>query len=182
MGGIVKKKTITIGVTGSIAAYKAADLTSALVKLGHDVRVIMTESATKLIAPMTFLTLSKNPVITSLWGEAQWKPTHINLADETDLFVVVPATANFLGKYCHGIADDALTTFALSYDGAVLVAPAMNPRMWSHAAVQANSEVLRSRGVEFVGPASGVVACGDVGEGKLSTISDVVTKINNMLG
>ncbi len=178
----MKKKTITIGVTGSIAAYKAADITSALVKCGHDVKVIMTESATKLIAPMAFLTLSQNPVITSLWGETQWKPTHINLADETDLFVIVPATANFLGKYCHGIADDALTTFALSYDGAVLIAPAMNPRMWNHAAVQENFRILQSRGVEFVGPADGLVACGDTGKGKLAAVDDVVTKINNMLG
>lgn len=179
--GQMIKKTITIGVTGSIAAYKAADLTSQLGKLGYSVRVIMTDSATKLIAPMTFLTLSQNPVITSLWGDADWKPTHINLADETDLFVVVPATANFIGKYTHGIADDALTTFALSYSGTVLIAPAMNPRMWNHPAVKANIDVLSNRGVIIIDPATGMVACGDTGKGKLAPLETILNQINNTL-
>lgn len=175
------KKTITIGVTGSIAAYKAADLTSQLGKLGYDVRVIMTDSATKLIAPMTFLTLSRNPVITTLWNEGDWKPTHINLADQTDLFVVVPATANFIGKYTHGIADDALTTFALSYPGPVLIAPAMNPHMWTHPAVVANVAILKQRGVKIVEPDTGVVACGDTGKGKLAKLETILNQINNTL-
>ena len=177
----MKNKTITIGVTGSIAAYKAADLTSQLGKLGYNVRVIMTESATKLVAPLTFLTMSQNPVITSLWDDADWKPTHINLADQTDLFVVVPATANFIGKYTHGIADDALTTFALSYPGSVVIAPAMNPHMWTHAAVQANVAILKSRGVEIIEPATGVVACGDTGKGKLASVETILNQINKTL-
>ncbi len=176
-------KTITIGVTGSIAAYKAADLTSRLIKTGANVKVIMTESATKLIAPITFFTLSKNPVITSLWEIPDWKPGHIGLADETDLFVVVPASANFIGKYTNGIADDALTTFALSYDGPVAIAPAMNPRMWNHPAVQSNVAILKERGVDIVGPAEGVVACGDKGTGKLEdvdTIFNYITQIASL--
>jgi len=177
----MKKKTITIGVTGSIAAYKAAELTSQLGKLGYSVRIIMTDSATKLITPMTFLTLSRNPVITTLWGEADWKPTHINLADETDLFVVAPATANFIGKYTHGIADDALTTFALSYPGPVIIAPAMNPHMWNHDAVKTNVDILKSRGVTIIEPATGVVACGDTGKGKLAPVESIVNQINNTL-
>ena len=177
----MKNKTITIGVTGSIAAYKAIDLTSQLRKLGHNVRIIMTESATKLVTPMTFLTLSQNPVITSLWIEGDWKPTHINLADQTDLFIVVPATANFIGKYTHGIADDALTTFALSYPGPVMIAPAMNPHMWGHAAVKANITVLESRGVEIIEPATGMVACGDTGQGKLASLETILKHINNTL-
>lgn len=178
----MSKKTITIGVTGSIAAYKAADLVSRLSKLDVNIRVIMTESATKLVAPITFFTLAKSPVITSLWEIPDWKPGHIGLADETDLFVVVPATANFIGKYCNGIADDALTTFALSYDGAVAIAPAMNPRMWNHVAVQNNVEILKERGVDIVGPANGVVACGDKGDGKLENVDKIFDYIVKTVG
>ncbi len=175
------KKTVTIGVTGSIAAYKAADIVSQLGKHDLNVRVIMTESATKLITPMTFFTLAKTPVITSLWDIPDWKPGHIGLADETDLFVVVPATANFIGKYCNGIADDAMTTFVLSYDKKVMIAPAMNPRMWNHVAVQNNVTTLKERGVEFIEPATGVVACGDEGKGKLAPVAEIVERILDAL-
>lgn len=175
-------KTITIGVTGSIAAYKAADLVSKLVKTGANVRVVMTESATKIIAPITFFTLSQKPIITSLWEIPDWKPGHIGLADDTDLFIVVPGTANFIGKYCNGIADDALTTFALSYDGPVAIAPAMNPRMWNHVAVQKNVETLKERGVDIIGPANGVVACGDKGTGKLENIDIIFDYISKTVG
>lgn len=177
----MSKKTITIGVTGSIAAYKAADLTSRLKKLNYNVRVIMTESATKLVTPLTFFTLAQTPVVTSLWDVPDWKPGHIGLADETDLFVVVPATANFIGKYTNGIADDALTTFALSYDGPVAVAPAMNPRMWSHPAVQHNIQLLKARHVRVIEPATGVVACGDSGTGKLECVEEIVKQIQTLV-
>jgi phosphopantothenoylcysteine synthetase/decarboxylase len=173
------KKTIALGVTGSIAAYKAADLCSKLVQADFEVIVIMTEAATKLVTPQTFLTLSKNPVITDLWKIPDWRPGHIELAERAEIFAVVPATANFIGKYTNGIADDALTTYALSHTGKVLIAPAMNPKMWRHPAVQTNVKILKERGVEFCGPAAGRVACGDDGEGRMesvNTIFETITK------
>jgi phosphopantothenoylcysteine decarboxylase/phosphopantothenate--cysteine ligase len=153
--------TIALGVTGSIAAYKAAEIASRLTQAGMDVHVLMTESATRLVQPMTFQTVSRNPVTTSLWDVPDWRPRHIALADRADLLVVAPATANFLAKYVHGIADDALSTFAISHDGPVIVAPAMNPKMWHHPATQENVRVLKERGVRFIGPDPGRVACGD---------------------
>ena len=171
------KYTIALGVTGSIAAYKAADLCSTLNKADIESVVIMTESALKLVGEQTFFTLSQNPVITDLWKVNDWQPGHIELADRAELLVVAPATANFIGKYANGIADDALTTFALSHDGPVLIAPAMNPKMWRHPAVQENCEVLKSRGVQFVDPASGVVACGHEGIGKLADVQDIVDAV-----
>ena len=177
----MKKKTIALGVTGSIAAYKAADLCSKLVQADFDVVVLMSEAATKLVTPQTFLTLSKNPVITDLWKLSSWQPGHIALADRAEILAVVPCTANFIGKYANGIADDALTTYALSHSGKVLLAPAMNPKMWSHSAVQTNVQALKERGVEFVGPASGRVACGADGEGRLDSIDTIFQTLSNLL-
>jgi len=165
--------TVVLGVTGSIAAYKAADLTSGLVKAGIDVHVLMTRSATKLIQAQTFLTLSRNPVTTDLWDVPTWRPEHIALSEHADVFVVAPATANFVGKLAHGIADDALSTYALSHVGSTVIAPAMNPKMWRHPAVQGNCELLRQRGVFFVGPDSGRVACGTDGCGRLAALGSV---------
>ncbi len=175
------KHTIALGVTGSIAAYKAADLCSRLNK--HDVEsvVLMTESALKLVGEQTFFTLSHNPVITDLWKINDWQPGHIELSERAELLIVTPATANFIGKYANGIADDALTTFALSHTGPVLIAPAMNPKMWGHPAVQENCEKLKKRGVHFVGPAEGIVACGDVGTGKLADVEDILQKALSIL-
>jgi phosphopantothenoylcysteine decarboxylase/phosphopantothenate--cysteine ligase len=171
------KKTIALGVTGSIAAYKAADLCSKLVQENYEVIVLMTESATKLVTPQTFLTLSKNQVITDLWKMPDWQPGHIELSERAEIFAVVPATANFIGKYANGIADDALTTYALSHTGRVVIAPAMNPKMWKHPAVQSNIEILKRRGVELVGPASGRVACGDNGEGRMESVDAIFHSI-----
>ena len=171
------KKTIALGVTGSIAAYKAADLCSRLVQAEFDVVVLMTESASKLVAPRTFFTLSKNPVITDLWDMPDWQPGHIALADKAAVFAVVPCSANFIGKYANGIADDALTTYALSHSGRVVLAPAMNPKMWNHPAVQENVNVLIKRGVEFAGPVSGRVACGADGKGRMESLDTVMKKI-----
>ena len=174
--------SIVLGITGSIAAYKAAGLCSQLVKDGHEVIVLMTASAQKLVAPHTFLTLSKNPVITDLWDIPDWRPGHIAVAERVDLLAVVPCTANFLGKYANGIADDALSTFALSHTEKVLLAPAMNPRMWNHPAVKANCETLKGRGVEFIGPVPGDVACGIMdGEGRMSEVTDIHNAINAIL-
>lgn len=173
---------VVLGVTGSIAAYKAADLTSKLVQAGIEVRVVMTESATRLVQAQTFLTLSRQPVVTDLWSLPTWQPEHIALAERAALLAIVPATANILGKMANGIADDALSTFALSHAGPILVAPAMNPRMWANRAVQTNCARLRDWGVTFVGPGSGRVACGDEGTGRLAPVEDILAAILARLG
>ena len=170
----IERNVLVLGVTGSIAAYKAAELTSQLRKAGVTVRVMMTEAATRLVCPQTFQTLSRAPVITSLWDSPEWQPRHIELALETKLLVVAPATANILAKMAQGIADDALSTFCLSHDGPVLVAPAMNPRMWKHPATQANVRLLRERGVHFVGPVVGSVACGEAGMGRMASVEEIL--------
>ena len=170
----IERNVLVLGVTGSIAAYKAAELTSQLRKAGVTVRVMMTEAATRLVCPQTFQTLSRAPVVTSLWDSPEWQPQHIELALETKLLVVAPATANILAKMAQGIADDALSTFCLSHDGPVLVAPAMNPRMWKHPATQANVRLLRERGVHFVGPVVGSVACGEAGMGRMASVEEIL--------
>ncbi len=171
-------KNIVLGVTGSIAAYKAADLCSKLMKNKDiEVSVIMTESALKFVGEQTFLTLSKNPVVKDLWEIPEWKPGHISLADKVNLFAVVPATANFIAKYANGIADDAISTFALSHTAPTLIAPAMNPKMWAHPATQKNVKILEERGTIFIGPEKGMVACGDVGIGKLSDVDLIYDSI-----
>jgi len=171
---------IALGVTGSIAAYKAADLTSRLVKARYEVVVLMTAAARELVTERTFLTLSRNPVICGLWDMPEWQPGHIALADRAALLVVAPATANFIGKYAAGIADDALTTYALAHAGRILIAPAMNPKMWAHPAVQANCATLRKRGVKFVGPESGRVACGAAGEGRMAEPETILAAIRQL--
>lgn len=172
-----KKKTIALGVTGSIAAFKAAELVSRLVKADVDVTVLMTASAQKLIGERTFFTLSRNPVITDLWQLPEWQPGHIELAERAKLLAVVPCTANFIGKFANGIADDALSTYALSHTGKVLLAPAMNHKMWQHPAVRSNCGILRKRGVIFVGPTTGRLACGDSGEGRMEDVSAILARI-----
>ena len=154
------KYCVALGVSSSIAAYKAVDLTSRFVKAGIDVHVLMTENATRLIGQRTFLTLSQNPVTTSLWDVPEWRPEHIALSEQVQLLVVAPATANVLAKLAHGIADDALSTFALAHEGPLLIAPAMNPKMWRHPAVQENCRILKARGAVFIDPEPGPVACG----------------------
>ena len=173
------KTLIALGVTGGIAAYKAADLCSKLAKK-FEVQVLMTENSCRVVAPLTVRTLSRRPVITSLWEAPEWRPQHVELADEADFFVCAPATANFLAKYAHGIADDALTTFAATYHGISIVAPAMNPKMWSQSACMENVNTLKLRGVQFAGPASGHVACGADGTGRMlesSEIFDIAEKL-----
>ena len=161
-------KLIALGVTGGIAAYKAAELCSMFRRNGCEVQVLMTENATRFVGPLTFRTLSQRPVVTSLWEVPDWRPEHVALADEAALFVVAPATANFLAKYANGIADDALTTFAATFDGPVLLAPAMNPKMWMHPACRAHVAALTGRGIHFAGPEAGRVACGEGGVGRMA--------------
>jgi phosphopantothenoylcysteine decarboxylase len=165
-----KTKNIVLGVTGSIAAYRAVDLASQLVKQGCSVHVVMTNDAQKFVTPLPFKTLSRNPVVTDLYDEDDgWKPTHIRLADEADLLLIAPATANCLAKLAHGIADDALTCIALALNpkAKVLIAPAMNGKMWLHVATQENVKLLRARGAEFIGPEEGLLSCGYEGLGRL---------------
>ena len=163
-------KNVVLGVTGSIAAYKAADLASRLTKQGAAVRVVMTADALRFITPLVFKTLSRNPVVTDLYDEEEgWKPTHIRLADEADLLLIAPATANNLAKLACGIADDALSCIALALNprSKVLLAPAMNGKMWLHPATRQNVAMLQSRGVEFIGPEEGMLSCGYEGLGRL---------------
>ena len=176
----MERKVIALGITGGIAAYKAADLCGKLAKK-YDVRVLMTENATRFVTPLTFKTLSRHAVVTSLWDEAEWRPEHVALADEADLFAVVPATADFLAKLAHGLADDALTTFAATYSGKVLVAPAMNPKMWAHPACVDNVVLLKRRGVRFCGPVAGHVACGADGMGRMVEAAEILAAIEALL-
>ena len=176
----MSNKKIILGVTGGIAVYKVADLCSKLTSNGYCVHTVMTENALKLISAKIFLTLSRNPVMTSLWEETEWKPEHVALAEEADLMVVAPCTANFIGKFTHGIADDALTTTALTFAGTgkkILLAPAMNNNMWASPAVVENCRILRARGVEFAGPAEGNLACGTKGAGRMCEASGILERI-----
>jgi phosphopantothenoylcysteine decarboxylase/phosphopantothenate--cysteine ligase len=169
--------TIVVGVTGSIAAYKAADLVSKLVKRGADVHVVMTEHACEFVAPLTFQTLSRNRVVTSA-SDAQhgWKPGHIDLADRADLLLIAPVTANVIAELAHGLANHPLTEIALATLAPVLLAPAMNGKMWLHAATQHNVELLKSRKVHFIGPEEGLLACGYDGIGRLWNVDDIVER------
>ena len=178
------KKNVVLGVTGSIAAYKAADLVSHLTKQGCDVRVVMTADAMRFITPLAFKTLSRHPVTTDLYDEDEhWKPSHIALADEADVFVVAPATANVMAKMAHGIADDPLSCVALALNSKarILIAPAMNGKMWLHPATQQNVATLKSRAVEFIGPEEGLLSCGYEGLGRLWPVENVAARILELL-
>ena len=178
-----KKKNIVLGVSGSIAAYKAADLVSQLRKSEYEVHVVMTHDAQEFITPLTLQVLSRQPVTTSLYDEKQnWHPGHIELADNADLFVVAPATANVIAKFAHGMADDALTAIHLAVKAPVLIAPAMNGRMWEHPATQENVKALKKRGVGFIGPEDGILACGYEGVGRLWPVEEIVEEIDRLVG
>ncbi|HEY8990736.1 MAG TPA: flavoprotein [Luteolibacter sp.] len=168
---------ILLGITGSIAAYKAADLASQLVKAGHEVHAVMTRAATEFITPLTLQVLTRNPVLVSLEDEKQsWKPGHIDLADRADLFLVAPATANVLAEFAHGLAPDSLTSvyLALPRTTRVLIAPAMNGKMWLHPATQRNVAQLKADGCEFIDPDTGDLACGYQGVGRLAPVETIL--------
>jgi phosphopantothenoylcysteine decarboxylase len=168
------KTCVVLGVTGSIAAYKSAELASLLVKQGHDVFVVMTHDAAEFITPLTLQTLSKNPVATSFFDEKEnWRPGHIELADKADLLLIAPATAHVIAELAHGLASHPLAAIALATRAPILMAPAMNGKMWDHAATQANVQLLKERGVEFVGPEAGMLACGYEGTGRLWKVDDI---------
>ncbi len=173
---------IILGVTGSIAAYKAADLASQLSKAGHAVTCVLTKSALEFVTPLTLGTLSKNPVITDLFAEKEgWQPGHIQLADEADLLLIAPASANILASMAHGFANDALTAIALATRAPILIAPAMNGKMWQHPATLQNVATLRSFGAQFVDPAEGMLACGYEGVGRLAEIETILQAVESVL-
>lgn len=175
---MLQGKTIILGVCGGIAAYKAAALCSKLAQAGADVYVIMTESATKFIAPLTFQTLSRNPVMIDTFDEKDASVvSHIDLADKADLMLIAPATANMIAKMAIGLGDDMLSTTMLAATATVMVAPAMNVHMYEHPAVQENMSTLSKRGVIFVEPGSGQLACGYVGKGRLAEPEDIVVEV-----
>ena len=173
-----------LGVTGSIAAYKAAELTSLLTKQGCDVHVVMTVDALRFVTAVSFKTLSRHPVVTDLYDEEEgWQPTHIKLADEADLLLVAPATANTIAKLALGLANDALSCVALALNAKarILVAPAMNGKMWLHPATRQNVATLKARGAEFIGPEKGLLSCGYEGLGRLWPVEKVSERALELL-
>src|ERR1035438_6304535 len=180
---------VTVGVSGGIAAYKAAELVRALQRQALEVHVVMTESATRFIQPLTFAALTGHKVITSLWDDANTTEgaydssiEHIGEAQWAEALVVAPATANILAKFAHGIADDFLTTMYLAARAPVLVAPAMNVNMWEHPATRANIEILSQRGVKVIEPGTGDLACGMVGTGRMAEPEAIADVVLNSLG
>lgn len=182
MSSEMKKPCVVLGVTGGIAVYKACELLRLLQKRGIDVFVVMTQSACRFVAPLTFETLSGHPVAVDTFDRPQtWEVEHIALAKRADLFLIAPATANIMGKMACGIADDMLSTTVMATRAPVLVAPAMNTGMWENAAVQQNVKTLRARGVEIVAPVSGHLACGDSGAGKLEDVAVIAERACELL-
>ncbi|MCF0147994.1 MAG: bifunctional phosphopantothenoylcysteine decarboxylase/phosphopantothenate--cysteine ligase CoaBC [Clostridium sp.] len=176
------RKCVCIGVSGGIAVYKALDVVSALRKKDIDVRVIMTESATKFVTPLPFQSLSQNMVVTDMFAEPKaYEIQHISLAKRADVFLVAPATANIIGKVANGIADDMLSTTIMATRAKVIFAPAMNTNMYEHPIVQENINKLKKLGYEFIEPASGVLACGDEGKGKLADVNTIVESVLDAL-
>lgn len=173
---------LLLGVSGSIAAYKAADLCSRLVKAGHEVTVVMTRAATRLVGPITFATLTARPVLTDMWEREEWaRVEHIDLTDRADLIVLAPATADLLAKAAHGMGDDMLTTILLAAASPVLCCPAMNPRMWANPLVQGNVARLKKAGWRFLEPGEGTVACGHTGQGRMREPAEIHEEIDRLL-
>lgn len=176
------RKHVVLGVTGSIAAYKAAELASLLVKQSHDVFVVMTQDAVEFITPLTLQTLSQNPVTTSFFDEKEsWRPGHIELADRANLLLIAPATANVIAELAHGLASHPLAAIALATRAPILIAPAMNGKMWEHPATQENVKKLKARGVEFIGPEKGMLACGYEGVGRLWKVDEIAFRAEFLL-
>ena len=176
----VTGKNIVLGVTGSIAAYKAADIAGGLRKAGADVHVVLTDSATRFVTPTTLATISRNPVHRDQFDDSRWEPGHTALADEADLFVIAPATANIIAKTAHGIADDLLSTLLVAARCPTLLAPAMNVHMYESAVVQENLRKLRDRGVAIADPEYGMLACGYEGQGRLRSVDVLLADVNAM--
>ncbi len=178
------KGNIVLGVTGSIAAHRAIDLASRLTKSGFRVNAVLTADAQRFVLPLPFKTLTRQPVVTDLYDEEEgWRPAHIRLADEAQMLLIAPATANCLAKLAHGMADDALTCIALALNPAakLLIAPAMNGKMWLHPATRANVATLRARGAEFIGPEEGMLSCGYEGLGRLWPVDLLAERVEALL-
>ena len=174
----LENKTIILGAMGSIAAYKAADITSRLTEAGANVYVVMTREACEFIKPLTLQVLSRNPVSFDLWKENEgWQPEHIELADKADLLLIAPATAHGLALFSNGLAPDLLSTIYLATPAPVMIAPAMNGKMLAHTATQKNMEILLDRGCQFIDPDEGVLACGYEGKGKLAEVAKIITAV-----
>jgi phosphopantothenoylcysteine decarboxylase len=174
---------VLLGVTGSIAAYKAADIASQLVKAGCEVHVLMTEGAERFITPLTLQTLSRHEVVLDKDPHTGgWKPRHIALADSASLLLIAPASANVLAELAHGLANRPLTEVALATRAPTLIAPAMNGHMWEHPATRENVQKLRSRGTSFIGPSEGMLACGYEGVGRLAETTEIVKAACEILG
>jgi len=168
-----------LGVTGSIAAFKAADITSRLTEAGARVFPVLTAGASRFIQPLTLQTLARNPAASDLWQEEHgWQPGHIELADQADLLLVAPATAHCIAQFAQGMASDLLTSIHLATRAPVMLAPAMNGKMLGHVATQANIDILQQRGYHFIAPDRGMLACGYEGEGKLATVDVIVKSVN----
>ncbi|MBN1862990.1 MAG: bifunctional phosphopantothenoylcysteine decarboxylase/phosphopantothenate--cysteine ligase CoaBC [Dehalococcoidales bacterium] len=178
---MLNDKTVVLGVSGSIAVYKAADLASKLTQAGAKVNVIMTESATRLVAPLTFHSLTDRPVVTSMWQAREAGIGHITLADTADIVVIAPATANTIARLAAGIADDMLTATVLATRAPVIIAPAMHTNMFRNQITQDNLARLRARGFTIVGPARGRLASGATGEGRLVEIGEIIDAIEKTL-
>lgn len=175
-------KTITVGVTGGIAAYKSCELVSRLRKSGAAVYVVMTKNATEFVSPLTFETLSENRVVYDMFDrDFEWEVEHVSLAKKSDLFVVAPCTANFIGKMSAGIADDFLSTTAMAMRCPILIAPAMNTAMLDSAATQNNLKVLSERNIKMIFGGSGFLACGDTGRGRMAEPSDIYNEIEKII-
>ncbi|MGL4761464.1 MAG: bifunctional phosphopantothenoylcysteine decarboxylase/phosphopantothenate--cysteine ligase CoaBC [Sarcina sp.] len=178
----MNKKCVVVGVTGGIAVYKALDIISRLRKADIDVRVIMTKSATEFVTPLSFQSMSQNMVITDMFSEPKaWEIQHISLAQKADLMLIAPATANIIGKVANGIADDMLSTTIMASPAKVVFAPAMNTNMYENRIVQDNIAKLKEYGYDFIEPASGRLACGDIGKGKLANTEEIVEEVLSKL-
>ncbi len=181
MADILKDKKILIGISGGIACYKIGELLRLLVKSGARVRVIMSESATKFVTPLTFSGLGAESVSTDMWDPQRDSLEHVSWADWGDLLVVAPATANIIAKMAAGIADEVLSTQILAYDGPTIIAPAMNVKMWNNFATQRNLETLRRQGIHVVGPTTGHLASLIVAEGRMAEPTEIFAKIKDIL-
>ncbi|MBN2878631.1 MAG: bifunctional phosphopantothenoylcysteine decarboxylase/phosphopantothenate--cysteine ligase CoaBC [Clostridia bacterium] len=175
-------KNVVVGITGGIAAYKTIEVISRLKKLGYEVNVILTKNACEFVTPLTLETISNNPVITDMFNrEVPWEVEHISLAHKADLFLIAPATANVIGKIANGIADDMLTTTILACTSKKLLAPAMNADMYANEAVQKNIQRVKELGFEIIGPESGMLACGDIGPGRMSEPEQIAAECERIL-
>ena len=179
---MLKDKTVVIGVSGGIAVYKTLDVVSRLRKLGVNVNVIMTKSATEFVTPLSFQSLSQNYVVCDMFEDPKtWDVEHISLAKRADVFLIAPATANVIGKIANGIADDMLTTTVMATKAKVLIAPAMNTNMYENPILQRHINTLKELGYNFVEPESGRLACGDTGKGKLASPETIVDEVVKLL-